>query len=114
MQKKKLYNTGNIVYSTAPDFKAEYEEKDDDETAPPAEQALKIILDKKHRAGKVVSLITGFEMKDSEIEDLAKQLKSLCGSGGSVKDKEIIIQGDHRDKMLQWLLKKGYTKTRKI
>jgi len=72
------------------------------------------VLDKKHRGGKVVSIIKDFSMKEDEIELLGKKLKTFCGSGGSVKDNEIIIQGDHREKILQWLLKNGYSKARKI
>ena len=113
MAKKKLYNMGGIVYSTAPDFNFP-DETGYDESLPPNEQSLTIVLDKKHRAGKVVSIIKGFSMKENEIEDIAKQLKSFCGSGGSAKDHEIIIQGDHREKIYQWLMKKGYSKTRKI
>ncbi len=78
------------------------------------EQLLKIVLDKKHRGGKVVSIIKGFDMKETEINAMAKKLKSFCGTGGSAKDNEIIIQGDHREKILQWLLKNGYSKSRKI
>jgi translation initiation factor 1 len=113
MAKKKLYNTGGIVYSTAADFNF-MNEKESVESLAPGEQLLKIALDKKHRGGKVVSIITGFSMKDDEIELLAKELKNFCGAGGSAKDNEIIIQGDHREKILQWLVKKGYSKTRKI
>lgn len=113
MAKKKLYNTGSIVYSTATDFKVP-DEKAPVESLSPGEQSLKIVLDKKHRGGKIVSLITGFSVTDNEIELLAKQLKTFCGSGGSAKEGEIIIQGDHREKILQWLVKKGYSKTRKI
>jgi len=113
MPKKKLYKKGVIVYSTAENFNSS-DEDDTEEFLPPDEQLLKIVLDKKHRGGKVVSIIKGFEMKETEIEAMAKKLKSFCGSGGSAKDNEIIIQGDHRDKILQWLLKNGYSKSRKI
>ncbi|HET7115777.1 MAG TPA: translation initiation factor [Hanamia sp.] len=113
MAKKKLYNVGGIVYSTAPDFNFSVENKTA-ESLPPNEQLLTIVLDKKHRGGKTVSIIKNFLMKDDEIEALAKQLKTFCGSGGSVKDKEIIIQGDHREKIFQWMVKKGFSKTRKI
>lgn len=102
-----------IVYSTAPDFSFS-DENESAESLPSHEQSLIIVLDKKHRAGKVVSIIKGFSMKENEIEDIAKQLKSFCGSGGSAKDHEIIIQGDHREKIYQWFVKKGYSKTRKI
>jgi len=113
MAKKKLYNSGGIVYSTEPDFQP----PDDEETEnflSPNQQLLTVLLDKKHRGGKVVSIIKGFAMKEDEIEVIAKKLKTFCGTGGSVKDNEIIIQGDHREKILQWLLKNGYSKARKI
>jgi translation initiation factor 1 len=113
MAKKKLYNMGGIVYSTAPDFNLPIE-KDFAESLSPNEQSLTIVIDKKHRGGKTVSIIKGFSMKANEIEDIAKQLKSFCGTGGSAKDNEIIIQGDQREKILQWLLKNGYSKTKKI
>ncbi len=113
MSKKKLYRKGGIVYSTAEDFNS-FDEDNTEESLPPQEQLLKVVLDKKHRGGKVVSIIKDFEMKEQEIEAMAKKLKSFCGAGGSAKDNEIIIQGDHRDKILQWLLKNGYSKSRKI
>jgi translation initiation factor 1 len=113
MPKKKLYNSDGIVYSTAENFDFSNQEESY-EFLPSNEQLLKVVLDKKHRAGKVVSIIKGFSMKAEEIESVAKKLKAFCGSGGSVKDGEIIIQGDHRDKILQWLLKNNFTKTRKI
>ncbi|MEO6905646.1 MAG: translation initiation factor [Ginsengibacter sp.] len=113
MPKKKLYNSDRIVYSTAADFNFT-EEEQLKRFLLPEEQLLTVIPDKKHRAGKVVSIIKGFCMKEDEIEVLAKKLKTFCGSGGSVKDNEIIIQGDHREKILQWLLKSGFTKSRKI
>lgn len=113
MAKKKINTSGGIVYSTSSDFKIE-ENEDSAETLPKEQQLLKIILDKKHRAGKIVTIIYGFQMSGEEIEALSKQLKTFCGSGGSVKENEIIIQGDHRDKVLQWLLKNGYGKSKKV
>jgi translation initiation factor 1 len=113
MAKKKLYNSSGIVYSTAPDFQPRDEEENENILLP-NEQLLKVILDKKHRGGKVVSIIKGFSMKEDDIEDLARKLKTFCGSGGSAKGNEIIIQGDHREKILLWLLKNGYSKARKI
>lgn len=113
MQKKKLYNSGGIVYSTAGNFGSSNEEESQD-FLPPNQQLLKVVLDKKHRAGKVVSIVTGFSMKSDDIESIGKKLKAFCGSGGSVKDDEIVIQGDHRDKILQWLLKNNFSKSMKI
>ncbi|MEO8721115.1 MAG: translation initiation factor [Ginsengibacter sp.] len=113
MPKKKLYNSGGIVYSTADDFKPSNNEQEE-ESLLPEEQLLKIILDKKHRGGKTVTIVKGFSMKEPEIENLGKKLKTFCGSGGTVKDKEIIVQGDHSEKIFQWLLKNGFSKSRKI
>jgi translation initiation factor 1 len=112
MAKNKIPTSG-IVYSTDPNFKVE-EEKTEIETVPPAQQPLRIKLETKHRAGKAVTLITGFAGKEEDCEELGKKLKNACGTGGSVKDLEIIIQGDNRDKVLQWLQKNGYTKAKKI
>src|SRR6185312_7317764 len=99
MAKKKLYNSGGIVYSTAPDFQPPNDEESENFLLP-SQQLLTVLLDKKHRGGKVVSIIKGFAMKEDEIEVLAKKLKAFCGSGGSAKDNEIIIQGDHREEIL--------------
>ncbi len=112
MAKKKLYNTGGIVYSTSSDLSLS-KESEPGETLPPNEQFIKIKLDTKHRGGKVVSIVKGFSMTEKDVENLAKQLKSFCGTGGSAKDNEIIIQGDHREKILRWLVKNGYTKSKK-
>lgn len=116
MQKKKwndLSSLGGLVYSTDPNFVPPGNEEPQEETVAPAEQKLRVLLDKKQRAGKMVTLITGFYGQQSDLESLGKQLKSLCGTGGSVKDGEILIQGDHRDKVLQWLLKNGFKNTKK-
>ena len=112
MPKKKLYNMNGIVYSTDTNFKSE--EKTEEETLPVHEQLLKVRLDAKHRGGKLVTLIEGFSGTEAELEKLGKQLKSFCATGGSVKNSEIIIQGDNREKILQWLIKTGYRKTKKL
>jgi translation initiation factor 1 len=104
---KKINSLSGLVYSTDPNFKIE-EEVIDVETLPTSKQKLKIKLETKHRAGKAVTLITGFIGKQTDAEELGKKLKSFCGTGGSVKDGEIIVQGDNREKIKQWLNKNGY------
>lgn len=104
MAKKKK----NIVYSTNPDYNYEYEEDFVEETLPPNQQKLKVLLDKKQRKGKVVTLIEGFVGTPDDLKDLGKMLKSKCGGGGSAKDGEILIQGDHRDKIMDILKSEGY------
>lgn len=113
MSKKNKPDTRGFVYSTDPNFSFE-EEPSNDVTLPPAQQKLKIKLDTKHRAGKAVTLITGFSGTDDDLQDLGKKLKSFCGTGGSAKDGEIIVQGDQREKVLQWLIKNGYKLAKKI
>ena len=114
-KKKSITNSsGAVVYSTDPDFKLPEDEAEEQETLPAAQQKLRIRLDTKHRAGKAVTLIEGFVGKQNDIEVLGKKLKSFCGTGGSVKDGEIIVQGDNRDKVLQWLQKNDYAITKNI
>ena len=111
---KKRSNSSGLVYSTDPNFKLPEEDTTDIDTLPPAQQNLRIRLDAKQRAGKVVTLIQGFEGREADLEDLGRKLKSYCGTGGSVKDNEMIIQGDNRDRILAWLHKQGFIKTKKI
>jgi translation initiation factor 1 len=106
-------NRTNIVYSTNPDFQYEDEQQDSSETLMPSQQNLRIQLDKKQRAGKQVTLITGFIGTNDDLKSLEKKLKNLCGTGGSSKDNEILIQGDFRDKILTHLISNGY-KVKKI
>lgn len=112
MAKKRL-NTSGLVYSTDPEFKLPGDEEEDIEIPQPAQQLIRVRLETKHRAGKAVTLVDNFIGTDAGKETLGKQIKTYCGTGGSVKDGEIIIQGDHREKVLQWLLKNGYTKSKK-
>ncbi len=114
MNKKNNPDSRGFVYSTDPGFSFQPEENNEPETLPASQQKLKIRLETKHRGGKMVSLIQGFTGTNEDLEDLGKQLKNFCGTGGSVKDGEIIIQGDQREKILQWLFKNGYKQTRKI
>jgi translation initiation factor 1 len=113
MSKKNKPDTRGFVYSTDPDFKFEQEPGTTD-TLPAAQQKLKIKLDTRHRAGKAVTLVEGFIGRDEDLQELGKKLKSYCGTGGSAKDGEIIVQGDQRDKVLQWLHTNGYKQSRKI
>lgn len=97
-----------VVYSTNPDFKYDTGEVEEDETLPPNKQNLRIKLDKRHRNGKVVTLITGFVGTSADLKTLAKTLKTACGVGGSEKDGEILIQGNHCEKVLTVLTREGY------
>ena len=100
-----------IVYSTNPGYAFDYGEEETI-TLEPAKQNLRVMLDKKQRAGKKVTLITGFQGSNYDLAVLGKELKSACGVGGSVKDGEILLQGDFREKALALLQEKGYTKTK--
>ena len=114
MSKKFKSDSNGFIFSTDPNFQFQPEQEEEPETLTSTQQMLRILLDKKQRAGKSVTLITGFIGKTDDLEKLGKQLKNFCGTGGSVKDGEVIIQGDQREKVLQWLLKNGYAKSKKL
>jgi translation initiation factor 1 len=105
-------NRLNVVYSTNPDYNYEGEENEEQETPEPSKQNLRVKLDRKNRGGKVVTLITGFTGTEDDLKELGKFLKTKCGVGGAVKDGEIIIQGDFKQKILELLQKEGYVKTK--
>jgi translation initiation factor 1 len=106
-------NRLNVVYSTNPNFEYEAQENSEQETLLNQQQKLYISIDKKQRAGKEVTLIEGFVGTEHDLKDLGKTLKSKCGVGGTVKDMEIIIQGNFRDKIIELLKKDGYQTVRK-
>ena len=114
MSKKIKHDINGFVYSTDPNFSFQPREEDEQQTLDPHQQKLKIKLETKHRAGKAVTIVENFTGTNNDLEELGKKLKNFCGTGGSVKDGEIIIQGDQRDKVLQWLLKNNYKQSRKI
>ena len=103
-----------VMYSTNPDFKYDTDQTEEEDALPKDKQLLRILLDKKNRGGKAVTLITGFRGTNDDLVALGKLLKVKCGVGGSAKDGEIIVQGDLRPKVLEILQKEGYTKSRII
>ena len=112
MAKNKLTGSA-VIYSTDPGFKYQ-EEETEKITLASAMQPLKVKLETKQRAGKAVTLIQGFVGTAGDAEELGKKLKSFCGTGGTVKESEILVQGDNRDKIIGWLQKNGYKMARKI
>ena len=102
----------NVVYSTNPDFKYENFEEEEAETLPKNQQKLRIFMEKKGRGGKTVTLIKGFIGTEEDLKELGKLLKTKCGVGGSVKDNEIIIQGDFKQRITDLLKAEGYTQTK--
>ncbi len=113
MSKNKKSDQFGFVFSTNPDFNYQPEEPEQSVDLPNAQQPLKISLDRKQRKGKDVTLITGFVGSEDSLEALSKALKTKCGVGGAAKDGEILLQGDHREKVLAYLLEKGYSKAKK-
>lgn len=106
---KKEKNEGGIVYSTSNSFAFDKEEEfSNQETLPPAKQNLRVFIEKNHRGGKTVTIIKGFIGNNTNLEKLGKELKVKCGIGGSVKNGEIILQGEVKNKVLEYLLKKEY------
>lgn len=110
---KKFSSFDGLVFSTNPDQELNYQQEEKAETLNPQNQNLRVQLDKKQRGGKAVTLITGFIGSEDDLKALGKHLKSKCGVGGTVKDGEILVQGDFRIKVLDILISEGY-KAKKI
>lgn len=104
----------DIVYSTNPDYHYQKEDEETEATLPKEKQLLRVSLDKRNRKGKAVTLVTGFRGSEEDLQELGKLLKMRCGVGGSAKEGEIIVQGDHRTKVLDILQNEGYAKARII
>lgn len=107
-------NRLNVVYSTNSDFNYTSDEGEEILVFPKEKQLIRIALDKRQRRGKQVTIVADFKGSEAELKELGKILKTKCGVGGSVKDREIIIQGDFREKIKQILNENGYTKSRVI
>jgi translation initiation factor 1 len=114
MKKQKSPDRDGIIFSTDPGFRMVEDGGTEQETLSPQQQQLKVRLDKKQRAGKAVTLVEGYAGSIGDLEELGKKLKAFCGTGGSVKDGLILVQGDQREKVAQWLLKNGYPSTKRI
>lgn len=102
----------NVVYSTNPNFNYETNEEESSETLDKKQQKLRVSIEKKGRGGKTVTLITGFVGKEEDLKELGKLLKTKCGVGGSIKDGEILIQGDFKQRAIDLLKAEGYTQTK--
>ena len=101
-----------VVYSTNPDFEYSDDSQEEAETLPKNQQKMRLNMERAGRGGKTVTLVKGFVGSDEDINALCKLLKQKCGVGGSVKEGEIIIQGDHRQRLVEILKKEGYTQTK--
>lgn len=113
MSKNKKHRDG-VVYSTDPDFNYNFfsEALGSQEEVDKNKMVLRVSIDRKQRGGKEVTLITGFTGKSDDLEALGKQLKTKCGVGGTAKDNEIVLQGNHKDKVIKWLQEWGYSGTK--
>lgn len=114
MGKKSKKNRVGVVYSTNPDYDYDYEAEEAVETLPAAQQKLRVMIDRKMRKGKEVTLVTSFIGKEEDLKELGKFLKSKCGVGGSTKDGEIIIQGNKKQQVIELLLNKGFNQTKGV
>ena len=113
MGKKSKKKRVGVVYSNNPEYNYDFEQPGGHEELPANQQRLRVLLDRKQRGGKEVTLVTGFRGPSDRLKEIGKMLKTKCGVGGSVKDGEIIVQGDHRDRVVELLKKDGFSDTKK-
>jgi translation initiation factor 1 len=114
MGKKGKKKRIGVVFSTDPEYDYDYESQEEAATLPNQQQKLRVMIDRKQRKGKEVTLVTGFVGTADDLKDLGKLLKSKCGVGGSAKDGEIIIQGNNKQKIIDILKKEGYSQTKGV
>jgi translation initiation factor 1 len=112
MKGNSFKNRAGIVYSTRADYSYESDSAEPTSTLPCDTQSLRISIDRRHRGGKVVTLISGYVGTSSDLESLCKHLKVSCGVGGSVKDGVILLQGDIRERVLGALVVLGYKRSK--
>ena len=105
-------NKVGVVYSTNPDFQYDYDEPEAVDTLPASQQRLRVRMERSGRGGKTVTVIDGFVGSDADLDDLGKTLKKRCGVGGSVKEGQVIIQGDFRERLIALLKDMGYSQTK--
>ena len=102
----------NIVYSTNPDFVYDTDEAVEEETLPKNAQKLRVRIERNHRGGKSVTIVAGFTGAETDLKELGKLLKTKCGVGGTVKEGEIIVQGEFPETIVELLKREGYTQTK--
>ena len=112
MKKNDWKDRLNIVYSTNRDFTYETEKEHEEDTLPKNAQKLRVRIEKNHRGGKTVTIVNGFIGNNEDLKELGKLLKTRCGVGGTVKDGEVLIQGDFKEKIIELLKKDGYSQTK--
>lgn len=112
MKKNDWKDRLNIVYSTNPDFNYQLDEEEEQETVDPKQQKLRVSIEKKGRGGKTVTVISGFIGLEDDLKELGRMLKTKCGVGGAVKDGEILIQGEFKQRIIDLLKAEGYSQTK--
>ena len=112
MKKNDWKDRLNIVYSTNPDFSYQLDEEEEPATVDPKQRKLRVSIEKKGRGGKTVTVITGFIGSEDDLKELGRMLKTKCGVGGAVKDGEILIQGEFKQRIIDLLKAEGYSQTK--
>jgi len=114
MAKKNKRRDFGVVFSTDPDYDYSSQDQATETTLPKQQQVLRVMIDRKKRRGKEVTLVTGFQGADEDFKALGKFLKTKCGGGGAAKNGEIMVQGNHKTKIIELLKKEGYSQTKGV